>query len=84
MEDDLRWKTTFGGRRLLVEDNPCMLPSPLCGIFNITSQIINLTLNTDSYLPDGNWQINQLSFQLSGLNPMNNILLVTNTQISFL
>ena len=49
VEDDLRWKTTFGGRRpsvednfwwkttfdgrLLVEDDPCMLPSPLCGIF---------------------------------------------------
>ena len=64
MEDVLRWKTPFGGRRLLVEDDlgkttldgrrqlvednlswkmtlggrrpsvdPCMLPSPLCGIF---------------------------------------------------
>ena len=33
MEDDLRWKTTFRGRRLLVEDDPCMLPSWLCCIF---------------------------------------------------
>ena len=33
MEDNLWWKATFGGRQLSVEDNPCMLPSPLCGIF---------------------------------------------------
>ena len=33
VEDNLKWKTTFVGRRLLVEDDPCMLPSPLCGIF---------------------------------------------------
>ena len=33
VEDDLWRKTTFGGRQLLVEDDPCMLPSPLCGIF---------------------------------------------------
>ena len=33
VEDDLQWKTTFGGRLLLLEDDPCMLPSPLCGIF---------------------------------------------------
>ena len=30
---------TFGGRRLLVEDDPCMLPSPLCGIFSYTLTI---------------------------------------------
>ena len=35
VEDDLRWKTTFGERRVLVEDDPCILPSPLCGIFLI-------------------------------------------------
>ena len=35
VEDDLQWKTTFGGRHLLVEDDPCMLPSPLCGIFPV-------------------------------------------------
>ena len=35
MEDNLWWKATFGGRQLLVEDNPCMLPSPLCGIFSV-------------------------------------------------
>ena len=48
MEDDLPWKTTFRGRGPSVEDNirwkmtfsvrqplvdPCILPSPLCGIF---------------------------------------------------
>ena len=33
VEDNLWWKTTFGGRQLLEEDDPCMLPSPLCGIF---------------------------------------------------
>ena len=48
VEDYLCWKTTFSGRYPLVEDNlwwktalggrqpsvdPCMLPSPLCGIF---------------------------------------------------
>ena len=33
VEDDLRCKTTFSECRPLVEDDPCMLPSPLCGIF---------------------------------------------------
>ena len=42
VEDDLRWKTTIGGRRPSVEDDfwwkttfggPCMLLTPLCGIF---------------------------------------------------
>ena len=48
VEDNLQWKTTFGGRWLSVEDNfwwkttfsgrrpwveSCMLPTPLCGIF---------------------------------------------------
>ena len=31
VEDDLQWKTTFSGRRPLLD--PCMLPTPLCGIF---------------------------------------------------
>ena len=34
VEDDLRWKITFSDRQLLVEDDPCMLSSPLCGIFS--------------------------------------------------
>ena len=37
VEDDLRWKTTFGGRRpsgRRPSVDPCMLPSPLCGIFS--------------------------------------------------
>ena len=33
VEDDLRWKMNFGGRRPSVD--PCMLPSPLCGIFDV-------------------------------------------------
>ena len=48
VEDDLLWKTTFVGRQPIVEDylqwqttfsgrrpslDPCMLPTPLCGIF---------------------------------------------------
>ena len=48
VEDNLWWKTTFGGRQHLVEEDlwwkttfsgrqpsldPCMLPTPLCGIF---------------------------------------------------
>ena len=42
VEDGLQWKTTFGGRRPMVENDlqwktnfvdPCMLPTPLCGIF---------------------------------------------------
>ena len=33
VEDDIRWKVTFNGGQLSVEDDPCMLPSPLCGIF---------------------------------------------------
>ena len=35
MEDDLRCKTTFVGRRRLLDYDPCMLPSPLCGIFKV-------------------------------------------------
>ena len=31
LEDDLRWKTTCGGRRPSFD--PCMLPTLLCGIF---------------------------------------------------
>ena len=31
VEDNLRWKTTFNGRWPLLD--PCMLPTPLCGIF---------------------------------------------------
>ena len=42
MEDDLSWKTTYGGSQPLEKDDqrwkttfggPCMLPTPLCGIF---------------------------------------------------
>ena len=32
VEDDLLWKTTFSGRQPSVY--PCMLPTPLCGIFS--------------------------------------------------
>ena len=31
LDDDLRWKTTCSERRASVD--PCMLPTPLCGIF---------------------------------------------------
>ena len=49
VEDDLQWKMTFGGRRPVVEEDlqwkinfnrrqpvldPCMLPTPLFGIFS--------------------------------------------------
>ena len=37
----LWWKTTFGGRQLLVEDDPCMLPSPHCGIFLEKKTMLN-------------------------------------------
>ena len=39
VEDNLRWKTTFGGRRPSVEDDLCWilaLPTPLCGIFYLS------------------------------------------------
>ena len=38
VEDDYWWNTTFGGRQAFVEDDPFMLPSPLCGIFIIMRQ----------------------------------------------
>ena len=57
-EDNLQRKTTFGGRWLLVEDDlwwkmtfigrrpsvdPCMLPTPLCGMFSSKyATIVNL------------------------------------------
>ena len=41
VEDNLRWKTTFGKSHLLVEDDPCMLPTPLCGIFICTQSLGN-------------------------------------------
>ena len=34
LEDDLQWKTTFSGRWPLLD--PCLLPTPLCGIFQIS------------------------------------------------
>ena len=42
VEDDLWWKRTYGGRRLLVEDDPCMLPSLLWGIFDIKANSAQL------------------------------------------
>ena len=53
VEDDLRWKTIFSGKRPSLEDglqlemtfaerqpsvDPCMLHSPLCGIFFYKNQ----------------------------------------------
>ena len=49
MEDNLWWKTTFVGRRLLVEDDPCMLPSPLCGIFG-TRMLLRVYPNNHQYV----------------------------------
>ena len=53
VEDDLRWKMTFGGRRSSVD--PCMLPTPLCGIFHFSSPpksylFLNLILLTPFFL----------------------------------
>ena len=39
VEDDLRWKTTFRGRQPPV--NPCMLPTPLCGILNYSDTLMS-------------------------------------------
>ena len=48
VEDDLQWKTTYSGRRLLVEDIPCMLPSPLCGIFVLAVTLFFAAVNKSS------------------------------------
>ena len=47
MEGDLQWKRTFGGRGLLEEENPCMLPSLLCGIFHVTIVFRNLVIRDE-------------------------------------
>ena len=40
VEYDIRWKTIFSGRQPLVD--PCMLPTPLGGIFVITHRHSNV------------------------------------------
>ena len=50
--ENLWWKTTFSGRRpsismedyLLVEDNPCMLPRLLWGIFEVVYDFFTICL----------------------------------------
>ena len=37
VEEDIWWKTTFSGRRPSLD--PCMLPTPLCGIFCVMYNI---------------------------------------------